>query len=787
MKKLSSLVIRFRIPIIILTVLLTAFFGYFIKDIKINADILSYLPEDDPVTELNTYISEQYGGSQMAVIAVEAEDIFTTKTLGTIHYLTSAFQLIEGIQYVTSLTNLMDIRKVEDWLEVGLLIDPDILPETEEEMQDLKKYILGKEMYRDRIISIDGRVTIIICRLQEDADKPLVAREIRSTVGKAGIAEKVYFAGLPFQLTEINDVVQSDILKLIPLTILLITLSLYLSFRSVRGIILPLLSAGVSSIWAIGVMSLCSVSFSVISNIIPVVLIAVGSAYGIHVVNIYSEVVTANSRRKEQSKKALSKIALPVILAAVTTIAGFMAFIFSSYLSMIKDFGIFSSLGIFFALFLSLTFVPSVLSLLPVKDRKKKRNQTAQPEKAPLKLLGNFVIKHNKIITAVCGVLIVVSIAGMTQIKREVELLSYFKQNTEIRLSEHIMKKNFGGSTTLQILVQGNIHDPVVLERMKKMESFLSSRSELNNVHSVVELIEEMNFAMIDEKILPDTEAKVANLWFFLEGEEMLDQLVSEDRDEAVIQATIKEYNIRQLTELVHIIRSYIRGMDSEECSFQLGGSLLTYYQVNEALKKSQIQSLVIAILMIFLCNFIMLRSVAGSLIGLIPVGFTLFILYGFMGLSGIPLDVATVLIGSISLGVGIDYSIHFLNRFKHNYRVSRDKTTALAGTLRTTGKAILINVVTVTAGFLTLLLGSLIPLQRFGILISLTMLSSGSGALLLLPSIILLSPEKLFRGVMERMSLSGTGFNIKTRLQPARVRRDPGNIRKSKTKGVNK
>jgi predicted RND superfamily exporter protein len=349
------------------------------------------------------------------------------------------------------------------------------------------------------------------------------------------------------------------------------------------------------------------------------------------------------------------------------------------------------------------------------------------------------------------------------------------------------MKEKFGGSTTLQILVQGNINDPVVLERMKKMESFLSSRPELNNVHSVVELIEEMNFAMIDEKILPDTEAKVANLWFFLEGEEMLDQLVSEERNEAVIQATIKEYNIRQLTELVHTIRSYIRGMDSEECSFQLGGSLLTYYQVNEALKKSQIQSLVIAILMIFICNFIMLRSVAGSLVGLIPVGFTLFILYGFMGLSGIPLDVATVLIGSISLGVGIDYSIHFLNRFKHDYRVSQDKTTALAATLRTTGKAILINVVTVTAGFLTLLLGNLIPLQRFGILISLTMLSSGSGALLLLPSVILLCPEKLFRGVMGRISLSGTGTNIKTRLQPVRVKRDPGNIRKPKTKGVNK
>jgi predicted RND superfamily exporter protein len=779
MNKLARTVISLRIPIIIVTVAITAVLGFFAKDIRINPDILGYLPQDDPVTLLNDYISETYGGSQLAVVALESENVFTRRTLETVDQLTEQFRLIDGVRYVTSLTNIIDIRKVDDWLEVGKLIDPARVPLEEQELENLRAYTLGKEMYRGRLVSADGRATVIVCKLEEGADEPRVATEIRKAVSDARPVDKVYFAGLPFQLDEISTLVVQDLIRLVPLAAVLIIASLYIGLRSLRGVLLPLLSALISSIWVIGVMSLCGVAFSVISNIIPVVLIAVGSAYSIHVVSSFSEIPPGSSNRRRQSRRALSRVALPVVLAAVTTIAGFTAFVFGSYLGMIKEFGIFSALGILFSLILALTFVPSVLSLLPpLRIRAGSRRRTATPadeseNRGTFFCLGRWLLRRHRAVFAVTVALVGISVIGMPLIRREVDILSYFKKDTQIRISEQMMQRRFGGSTTLQILVKGNIQDPKVLHKMKEMEELLRSRPELHNVYSVVELVEAMNDAMVDERAIPESEAQVANLWFLLEGEESLYQLVNETADEAVIQATMESMNTGVMSELIQVIRSRIETHEGPEVSFQLGGFLLMYNALDEAVRNSQIQSLLVAMALIFLCNLFLLRSVAGSLVGLIPIVFTLFILFGTMGLCGIPLDVVTVVLGSISIGVGVDYSIHFLSRLREEYRHSGQREASLVNTIGTTGKAIAVNMVTVSLGFISLMFGTLLPLRRFALLIMATMIGSGVGALLVLPSIMMMSSPRIFRALVERVRLFGGSLRALRRLSPAPVASD--------------
>ena len=746
MNRAAGFVIRYRVPVIIIAVCVTGVLGFFLKDLKINPDILSYLPQKDPVTRLNTYVSETYGGSQIAVVAYESEDIFSRNSIETVHRLTEEFGMIDGIQSVTSLTNAVDIRSTEDGLEIGRLIDPERLPVDESQLDELKNYVSGRQMYNGRLVS--GNTAIIVCRLREDADKGLVAGIIRDTVDSGRIEGRVFYAGLPFQLIEISAIVLSDIIRLVPLAVVLILVSLFFSFRSVRGVILPVLSAGMSCVWTLGIMSLFGIPFSVISNVIPVVLLAVGSAYSIHVISRFNETTVGDSRSR--AREALKEVALPVSLAAFTTLAGFTAFIFGSYLVLIRHFGIFSSLGVVFSFLISLTFVPAVLSLLPVSTKVRARKTPARMFGGPGEAgnppagrsltgwMSRLVTKHNLLIVAIGTLLIAVSIVGMPFIRTEVNILSYFKPNTDIRLSEEMMERDFGGSNTLQLLVKANIKDPKVLKDMKEAEDFLKARPELNNVHSIVELIEEMTFVMIGERRVPDTEEQVANLWFLLEGEEALLQLVNADVTEAVIQATVDNPNS---TELIRVIEGYIAENRSDDISFQLAGSLKIYERVNESINRSLIQSLGIAFLLIFLCNIVLLGSLRGGLIGLIPIAFTLFVLFGTMGFTGIPLDVATVLIGSISLGIGIDYSIHFMNRFRREYRETEDTDAAIRITLATTGRAILVNMVTVSLGFLVLVVGNLIPLRRFSILITVTMIGSGLGALLLLPAIMRLGP----------------------------------------------
>ena len=753
MDKFSELVIKHRKIIIFLTILFTLVLGYFLKDLKINPDITSYLPKSDPVVKLYDYIGEEYGGNLLAMIALETDDIFNKETIEQINYLTSQFKLLEGVSYVTSLANVLDIKEGEEGIEITRLIDEYDLPETPEELQKLKTYTVSKDMYRGRLVSTDSKATLIICRLKEGVDKIKTAQKLKEIVKKSSVKEKVYYGGLPFQMMDISEIILNDLKFLLPLVGLLIVISLFLSFRTLRGVVLPIFSVSISTIWTLGIMSILKISLTAISDIIPVILIAVGSAYNIHVINKFDEDVVTNEDRVKQSKKALREIGIPVILAAVTTIAGFMAFVFGSYLTMIREFGIFSSLGILFALIISVTFVPAVLSLLPSMRKNGSLNENSQKKNGITQLMdriGEWVLKNEKPIIVGGIIVIFISILGIPQIQRKVDMMDYFKPGSSIRLTEELMESKFGGSIPIQILIKGDIQDPIVLKQMKGMEDFLKSQGDVHNPQSVVELIEEMSDVMDEGKVIPDSKDKVSNLWFLLEGEEIMSQLVNSDKTEAVIQATIVNVNTNRIRELVADIESYIKETNGSLFTFAQTGMPTIYQHLDDSIVRSQIQSLIIAVILVFICLVFLLRSFVGGLIGLVPIGFTLLVILGFMGFFGIPLDIATVLVGSISIGIGIDYSIHFISRFRKEIRKDKSELKALDRTLETTGKAILINVITVTMGFLVLILCDLVPLQRFGVLVAITMICSGLSAITLLPAIILLTKAG-FIGDFER------------------------------------
>lgn len=743
MKKFAEYVFKFRIVIVVTTVLITIVLGYFIKDLNINADITSYLPKTDPIVKLFDYIDEQYGGNLLAMIALEADDIFDRQTIEKINHLTQEFKNVEDVSYVTSLANVLDIRTYEEGtLEISRLIDEYDLPKTPQDIQKLKNYTLSKDMYLNRLVSDDAKATLIICRLREGADKMKTASQLKDIVKKSGIKEKVYYGGLPFQMMDISDIILNDLKFLVPLILFLIFISLFLTFRSLRGVILPILSVSISTIWTLGIMSILKVSLTAISDIIPVILIAIGSAYSIHVVSKFNEEVVTGKDRIKQSEKALSEIGTPVMLAAITTIAGFLAFVFGSYLTMIREFGIFSSLGILFALIVSVTFVPALLSLLPAKykaptdaDIVKKDAFARSADK-----IGEWVLKHEKPIIIGGIIVVIISIISIPKIQRKVDMLDYFKPGTSIRMTEEMMENKFGGSIPIQILVEGDIQEPAVLNKMKEMEDFLEEQKDVHNPQSVADLIEEMSDVMGEGKKIPDSKDKVSNLWFLLEGEEIMNQLVNPDKSEAVIQATIVNVNTARIRRLVENIEEYIKKANNSNVIFTQTGMPSIYQNLDDSIMRSQIQSLIVAIVLVFICLVFLMRSFNGGLISLTPIGFTLLVIFGFMGFSGIPMDIATVLVGSISIGIGIDYSIHFVSRFRKEFKKAGTELEALDRTLETTGKAILINVITVTTGFLVLILANLVPLQRFGILVAITMVGSGVGAITLLPAIILLT-----------------------------------------------
>jgi len=742
MKYIVDFVIKYNKWVIVVTLCVTAVFGYFLKDIRINPDITSYLPEDEEVVRLFNYVGEEYGGNLLAMVVIETDDLFNRETIKQISELTSELLLLDGVSSVTSLSNILDIRAGDEGIEIRPLIDEYDLPTTVEELKRLKKYVLSKNIYRGSLVSDDAQATLIVCRLQGDADEVETARAIKEVVREKELKEKIYFGGLPFLMLDINNIVIKDLLFLLPLVGLLIIFALFISFRTVRGVVFPLISVLMSCVWTIGLMSLLKIPLTIITNIIPIILFAVGSAYSIHVISKLSEQDQISGVTPEDYyKERLKSVILPVALAASTTIIGFLSFILGSYLNMIKEFGIFAGVGVFSSFIISVTFIPAAISLVKRSDAAGHLKDEKHKSLIKRNRLTEMIIKRPLLFIFLGIIFVVASLFGIPRIQREVDLLDYFKKGTAIRSSEEVIKQKFGGSMPIQILVKGEIQSPEVLKAMKEMERFLDAQGGVHNIQSVADLIEEMSYVIGEGRKIPDTRAKVTNLWFLLEGEEIMAQLVNSEYTEAVIQATLGSgLKIHKVKRLVEALDGYIKEKNSPFCSFEQTGMPLVHLKLDESIRKSQLQSLAIAAILIFILLLFLLRSLSGGLIGLIPIGFSLSVVFGAMGYFNIPLDIATVLVGSICIGIGVDYSIHFLARYRLEFRKKKEVNAAVLKTLQTTGKAIIINVLTVTIGFLVLLFANLIPLQRFGVLIAVTMLGSGFGAVVIIPAVIVLN-----------------------------------------------
>ena len=744
MGQFTRKILKNRWIIIASVIVLTLFFGYQTRFISINSDIVSSLPDDDPAALLFKNIGNQFGGNEMGMIVLESDNVFKNDLLKHVKQITDSLKITHGVSTVTSLTNILDIKSTEEGIEIGKLVDDYNLPESQSQLDSLKSYVFSKEMYKGAIVSEDGTATVIMFTLLPDADKQAVAKEIKEKTEALNLPEIIYFGGLPFMVNDVSDLIISDIVWLLPIVFIVIALILYFSFKSLRGVLMPLLTAGIAVIWTIGIMVTAGHELTIILNIVPIILLAVGSAYTIHVINSFN--VSKTTDINQTIIKALGYVIIPVVLAAVTTAIGFVSFVLGAYLTMIRDFGIFTAIGVMVSLILAIFFVPALTSVFSKNDNKKTADLTEKKtilSHVILQPLSNLLFKHPKYIFSIWGILMVISIVGMFLIKTSTNMADYFKKDNPTRISEDLMQKKFGGSFPVFVVFDGDVQSPEVLKTMIKTEQFMKQDPNISITQSVADLIEQMNDAMLEGKKIPDDRTKIEQLWFLLDGQDVMPQLVSEDLDRGIIQSKFASVENKEIEAFTKKMQQFIEENSNENCKIELTGMPSVYVRLNDSLIKSQFSSLLIALVLVVLIVGLIFRSFSKGIYATIPIIATILVLFGFMGFTGIPLDIATVLVGSIALGIGIDYSIHFISGFNAHLKENGDAEKAIEKTLLSSGKAIIINVTSVAAGFLVLLFSQLVPLQNFGLLVAISMFGSGLGSLTLLPVILILANRK--------------------------------------------
>ncbi len=950
MKLFIDSVIRFRIPIIISIVLITVFMAIGLSKVVINSDMISYLDTENPTIQLFNHISEQYGGNNIIMVAVEGEDIFTNEALTVIRDITESCHTVSGVMSVTSLTDVLNMRDTEFGLEIKRLINKNDIPTDGLELEALREYTLGKEMYAGKIISQDGRITLITIRTHPDADDAELVTEIRANVERLRDGYSIYYGGIPVQIQESGNLLTQDIFRLIPIVILVVMLVLFLGFRNLRAVILPLGVVLISTVWTIGGMGWLGVELSMVSNITPIILVAVGSAYGIHFLARYREDANRDISSIEVTKTALRDICIPIILTGVTTLIGFLSLaIGGSLLTAIADFGLFTAIGVGAATLLSVTLIPAICSLLPVHVPASRMGKRIVPRSWIGKFEAELILRWRLPILLVAGVLMIVCLIRIPELKTEVNMVEYFPEDSEIRTTADLLKDRFNSAVPFQVIMYGDIKDPLILKQMLNVEKYLQSLPDVESTQSLADLIAELNYIITGRWAIPETRYQVTNLLFLLEGEDILSQLVNDDYNEALIHAQfsslntgaivsaseqidsflselnttfiqveydqlsidkqeiVRDYQLKEvakniyndaanrelfteisysdlvnqlgeitsmpaqdlsaeylnilqdrfreylmweapiiidsdslidliavsLTEAVERVDSMptdfratvfaavpeiyyednpdnldivaerfgefvsevqthrqidhwltellgtfptnlahneryqkdVRGdlcamsenlvgvpidlfdsvpEDSVKYQAVLSGFLPVFTTLNGTLIHSQIMSLGVAFVLIFLLMMYRFRSPLMGLIIALPLVFTVIINFGVMSFAGVSLDIATIMIGSISIGIGIDYAIHSSSRFQEEFRKQGDEEAAMKTMISTTGKSILVNAMTVGLGFLVLMWSNILPIRRFGWLISLTMLVSMVASLTLLPSMILICRKHL-------------------------------------------
>jgi predicted RND superfamily exporter protein len=941
MQRFAEQILKWRTVIIILTAILTILFGFGITKLTINSDFTSYLKPGDPAMQLFNRIGDEYGGNLIVMVAVQSEDMITYSSLRFIGELTEKYREVKGVATVTSLVNIVDIRDTGYGLEVGKLIDANNIPEEKEELSKLREYILSKDTYRGKIISGDGSTTLIICKLYTNYNKIEVAGELlRLTEAKRGGYE-VFYSGYPVQMIELSRYIANDIKTLIPIVFVIILLVLFFSFRTLRGVLCPLSIVVISTVWTMGLLGFTNTPLTVLTNVVPVILLALGTAYGIHFLSRYYEDVSQELSKLDDIMTTVRRIGIPILLTALTTVAGFLSFC-GAYITAISEFGIFTAAGILFAMILSLTFLPAVLSFLKVKPMILVKGEEEHVLRRVMRRTSRFVFGNEKKIIIIGIVVAVLSLAIIPRIRPETAIINFFPKKSEIRKADTMIQETFGGSTSINIVFEGDIKAPHVLKSMILLEKYLEQLPYVQNTSSIADLISRMNDILNNHRTIPETRAEVGNLLFLLEGEEILEQMVAPDYSEAVIQATFGSLDAKMLNDTIDKIENYCAdfingtyavvsitppdatyeewkynysseaiyydvaayGVEDtvspntiketaanlfEKSSILLSASqkkvlqenLLTFFEeesevyissltdiektvealvlyamtqpsdgtsivkllertvpekyyldypesipntgdfvharilhaqnetvigevasvltrslfpvyendpafikmikddlwvltenfafipeqliqkrsdvreivqmdaeltgmirivqrLNESLIKSQVQSIIIAIAVVFLMLSLQFRSVRMGAVVLSPIVLIILINFALMGYFGIPLDYATMLVGSIMIGVGIDYSIHFSSRFKLEYGRTHDELGSLETTLKTTGIAIVSNALMVALGFFVLVGGKFIPVKREGWMIGVLMNLSAFAALVFLPSLII-------------------------------------------------
>jgi hydrophobe/amphiphile efflux-3 (HAE3) family protein len=723
-----------RKPLVVISIILaiTLFFAWQIRHLSFKTSINDLQIEDLPETARYEDFKKLFGSDEIIRIVVKAENVFDSLTFRKIEQLAENAAQIDGVRRVISLPG---IKKAVDvagsW-----------------SMEKFYAVVSNADLFRNNLFSSDGKTTAITLILKNEASTDDVVQRIRKLIADTSGDLTLYQIGMPLVSEALANFTAKDFSRLPPITLLLITIILFCLFRKLRYILIPLTCVGLALVWTFGLMALLRIPLSMLTMIVPVFLIAVGTAYCLHIVSEYIACQKRASSPAEVTALTFTHIAFPTFLAILTTVIG-LGSLLVNHIAMIQEFAIFSCFGMISILTIVLTFLPAVLSLVPISS-KKQNEEIAKPS-----LFQRYIdkvlalnLKHQKITLSIISVLAVICLIGIFRIRVETNPIDYFKADIPVRRHFNDIYRHLSGSFPINVAM-GNpqadyFEDPGHLADIARLQLYLEKLPGVDKTVSFADYLKLVHYALnkFDQQyyVLPQEgfEVRMAiNNYTTMLGEDMLTRFISSDFSKTNILLLTHISSSRDFLKIREEIMAYVKNHFSKDLNWDVTGLGMTIAVSSHLLTEGQIKSLSITMVLVFGIMFALFLSFKVGLIAVVPNVFPIIVNFGIMGWFGIELSMATSLIASIAIGLAVDDTIHYLVRFNREFKTDLDEKRAIKDTLTHVGKPITFTTVTICVGFSVLMFSSFKPTAIFGAMMVITSLSALVGDLILLPSLI--------------------------------------------------
>jgi len=783
-----------KLKIFILMLIIVALFASQIPKITIDTSTEGFLRNNDPILLDYEAFRDQFGRDEMAIIALEPEKVFDKKFLVQLKALHDDLQ--ENLPYLDDITSLINARNTygnKDELIVEDLVEN--WPENEADLAEIQKRARENQMYKNLLLSEDGKLTTIIIKTQtysgenesleddlegfgddEPSEKSVKSERasyltdeensefvnaLESIVKKHDTGEfSVLIAGTPAVTDFLKRSMINNVRKFMGIAFLTIGIFLFIMFKRLSGVLMPLSIVVVSLISTMGLMALSGVPIKIPTQILPSFLLSVAVGASVHILVMFFQSFDKHHSKRDSIAHALGHSGLAIVMTSLTTAAGLMSFA-TAEVAPIADLGIFSSAGIILSLVYTIVFLPVLLAILPIKSKKVNKGvENSEPKKSLMNSILNICISistgHPKKVLFVALILVIISITGATRIELSHDPVRWLPDKSEVRVASEKLDIALKGTTSLEVLIDTNeengLYDPTLLAKLessaKELEGYSDDKVFVGKAWSITSVLKETNQALHENNpafySVPQNKDLIAQELFLFEnsGSDDLEDFTDTQFSKARLTIKVPFVDAIAYDNLMNSVSKHFQDNYPDQ-EITITGVVAMLAQVLTNAIHSMIKSYGYAFVVITILMILLIGKVKIGVFSMIPNIFPIILMLGVMGWFNLPMDLFCMMVGSIAIGLAVDDTIHFMHNFRRYYELYHDPKRAVYETLHTTGRAMLVTTCVLSIGFFTFMFSEMHNLFNFGLLTGFALLMALLADYLIAPALMVLLNKK--------------------------------------------